>query len=308
MSIASWRPNTAVSRRSGRRRCTRVRADTSKRTFPHPLAAMRATATRGVSARPATAKAPPARRPPTTMAGDRRCRPTSSRVTAAPTSPPTPSIALSSPGPDSPIASRSSARSTSRMSTIPMRTYSAPTSRLSSRATGSRTTSRNRGAGAAVPWRAGACGTPSPATRTTAAQESVPIVISTPPAPSGTMSRPLSRGPARMAADSTDPEAALPAVSSAVVSESSGSRALCTGRVIATVTEATAASAATTANCAPAASAAPQPMNARACAAYPRARARPRARRSARRARPGARTAAGTSWTRATRLAARTPP
>jgi hypothetical protein len=92
-----------------------------------------------------------------------------------------------------------------------------------------------------------------------------PMARTTPPAPHGTMSSPLRSGPANIAAASIHPEAALPVVSSAVVSDRSGTTAKCTGRVMLTATAASAASTATTGYAKSATSAAPQARNVIAC-------------------------------------------
>ena len=111
-----------------------------------------------------------------------------------------------------------------------------------------------------------------------------------------------------MAAASTDPVAALPAVSSPVVSEMSGSSALCTGRVRVIVTDDATASATTTGNSAPSSTPVPTTAQASDWAAYPSVRARAIGSRPSHAANGDARSAAGTSWTSAMMLALRTPP
>ena len=102
---------------------------------------------------------------------------------------------------------------------------------MSNRAAGSRTTTRNDD----VPLARG----PDPRHprtqpgRTPQADSALPTAITSEHAtrvPPGGQA-PLTSGPTKIAAASTQPDAALPAVTSLVVSEISGSRALCTGRV-----------------------------------------------------------------------------
>ena len=141
---------------------------------------------------------------------------------------------------------------------MPISTYSAATRPLSNRAAGSRTTTRHDDA-ARSSSPVGGCGTPGP--RPTAHHSATPeapaITSSTPPGCHQAVRTPLIRGPTKIATDSTQPDPALAAVSSLVVSEISGSRALWTGRVRVMATEPTAARTQTSANDASANNAAP---------------------------------------------------
>ena len=99
----------------------------------------------------------------------------------------------------------------------------------------------------------------------------------------------------------------MAAVSSLVVSEISGSRALCTGRVRVMPTEATAARTQTSPNDASAITAAPSTAAVTACTPYPRRRACGARIRPSRAAAADASSAAGTTCDIAITLAPRTP-
>ena len=134
------------------------------------------------------------------------------------------------------------------MSSIPSRAYSAPTSTVSSRAAGSRSTVRSGDVPLPSAERTRGAPGPSRAAHQTETALLAVITASTPPGSHHAATAPLTSGPSRMPTASADPEAALAAVTSAAVSEISGSSALCTGLVRLMVIVFAAASTHTTAN------------------------------------------------------------
>ncbi len=134
---------------------------------------------------------------------------------------------------------------------MPMRAYSAAISNDISRAAGFLSTVRREPSARPAPARRTAArrgaAVTNRAVRAAPTAEQTLIASSSPPAPQTARSSPLASGPRKVARASSDPEAALPAVRSAVVREISGSSALWTGRVMLTVTAERAAATPTTA-------------------------------------------------------------
>jgi len=280
----------------------------SKNTLPAPATVISAIATAGPVASPASATDTPAATAPPTTAGASRRAPMSTTVNNAPTTPPTPIAELSSPGPASDMSSRSRARTTSRMSSIPSSMYSAATRPVSNRAAGSRSTARTEDdvrSSAAGPTR----GTPAPSPTAHHHDSALqtPMATSTPPGAHHAVTTLLTSGPIRIPAASADPDPALPAVSSLVVSEISGSSVLWTGLVRLMATVLAAASTQTSTNGASSSIAAPAAAVVTAWAAYPSRSARGAGSRPSQAAAGDANRAVGTSWATAMTLAPRTP-
>ena len=191
---------------------------------------------------------------------------------------------------------------------MPTSTYSAATIQVSSRAAGSRSTAR-MAADAASPSARPTRGLPGPSPIVQSADSTAPspMATSTPPGSHHRASDPLTRGPRKVAAASTEPDPALPAVSSLVVSETSGSRALWTGRVNVMATAPTAPNTHTTANGASSSTTTPAAIVVTAWARYPSRSALGVGIPPSQVAATDARRADGTSMTTAIRLAPRTP-
>ncbi len=258
---ASWIPKIRARISDPTLRWSNVRPVTRVNAMPASQAASMTATTTGEAVRPISTKGTPVAAMPNASAGVSLRRPMRTTVAAPPITAPTPSADVKSPGPESPSPNVSRARTTMRMSSIPMITLCPATRSTSMAAPASWLISRNPSAAeATIPSRpdvTSALATRSLTVSAAATASPAAITRNTAPGPHTPINTPASAGPRKPASPSTVPVAEFPAVSSPGVSAMSGRMALWTGRVSVTAEAASAALTAHTAKGASATSAIP---------------------------------------------------